>query len=210
MKDIRSIFTQDNIARIISALFHPFLIPLYGLTIIFSAPTLYTYVPFEVKRLLLLIVLVNNILLPLSLLPVFFRYNFISSWSLSDKRERMIPLLINAVLSLVTTFIIFRFRVPVFLKSYFIALSFLSLIAISINYLWNLSLYSLGAGVLVAVVIMLSVKMYTPLLWYLIPAILVGGLLLSARLKLNAHSPVQVWFGFLTGFAGIVLVMLFF
>ncbi len=210
MKDIRSIITQDNIARTISALFHPFLIPLYGLTIIFSAPTLYTYVPFEVKRLLLLIVLVNNILLPLALLPLFIRHNFISSWSLSDKRERMIPLLINAVLSLVTTFIIFRFRVPVFLKSYFLALSFLSLIAISVNYLWNLSLYSLGAGVLVAVVIMLSVKMYTPLLWYLIPAILVGGLLLSARLKLNAHSPVQVWFGFLTGFAGIVLIMLFF
>jgi hypothetical protein len=210
MKDIRSIFNQDNIARTISALFHPFLIPMYGLAIIFTAPTLYMYVPFEVKRLLLLIILVNNILLPLSLLPLFIRHNFITSWSLSDKKERMIPLLINAVLSLVTTFIILRFRVPVFLKSYFIALSLLSLAAITVNYLWNLSLYSLGAGVLVAVVIMLSVKMYTPLLLYLIPAILAGGLLLSARLKLNAHSPVQVWFGFLTGFAGLVLVMWFF
>ena len=72
MNNIRSADFSDKLARIISVIFHPFLIPVYGLVIIFIAPTLYNYLPFEVKKLMILIVLVNNVLLPLSL-TAFFR-----------------------------------------------------------------------------------------------------------------------------------------
>ena len=51
-------------AKIISAVFHPLFIPVYGMVIIFSAPTLFGYLPFTVKKLLLLIVLINNVFFP--------------------------------------------------------------------------------------------------------------------------------------------------
>jgi hypothetical protein len=200
----------DKLAKIISVIFHPLFMPVYGMVIIFSAPTLFEYLPFAVKRILLFIVLINNVLLPLSLLP-FFRYrNIISSWTINNRRERIIPLLITTILYSTTSFIIFRFPVPGFLKSFFLAAAFLSLMVTVINFRWNISLHSVGAGALIAIVLLLSFKMYSPLMWYLISVIIAGGLILSSRLRLNYHNPQQVWFGFITGFLGLSLFMLFF
>jgi hypothetical protein len=200
----------DKPAKIISVIFYPLLMPLYGMAIIFSAPTLFGYLPFEVKKLLFLIVLMNNVLLPFSLLP-FFRYrNIISSWSVENRRERIIPLIIITLLYSVTSFIIFRFTIPVFLKSFIYAAFFISLVVTIINFWWKISIHSVGVGALTALVLILSLKMYSPLTWYLILVIIAAGLVLSSRLKLNSHSPDQVWFGFLAGFFGLILFMMFF
>jgi uncharacterized membrane protein len=59
-------------------------------------------------------------------------------------------------------------------------------------------------------VLLLSLKMYSPLVWYLVTVIIISGLVLSSRLKLNSHNPQQVWTGFLTGFFGLALFMIFF
>jgi hypothetical protein len=199
-----------NFARIITVVFHPLLMPVYGMAIIFSAPTLLGYLPFNVKKLLLLIMLVNNVLLPLSLLPFFFHRNIITSWSVSERKERNIPLIIATVLYCTTSFIILKFPIPLFLKSYIFASAFLSVIVTIINFWWKISLHSVGAGALIGLVLVLSFKMLTPLDFYLIPSIIVGGLVLSSRLKLNMHSPGQVWIGLFTGFAGLSLFMLYF
>jgi len=200
----------DTLAKIIAVIFHPLLMPVYGMAIIFSAPTLFGYLPFTVKKLLFLIMLVNNVLLPLSLLPFFFHRNIISSWSISERKERYIPLIITTILYCATSYIIFRFPIPVFLKSFIFATAFLSLIVTVINFWWKISLHSVGAGALIALVLILSLKMFTPLMWYLISAILAGGLVLSSRLKLNFHNPQQVWIGIFTGFLGLILFMMFF
>ncbi len=183
--------------------------PLYGMAIIFSAPTLFGYLPFEVKKILFLIVLINNVILPLALLPFFKYRNIISSWSVDERSERIIPLAITTLLYLTTSFLIFRFPIPSFLKSFILAAFFLSLIVTIINLWWKISIHSLGAGALMALVLMLSFKLDSPLIWYLIPAVLAAGLVLSSRLKLNAHNPQQVWFGFLTGSLGLGLFMWF-
>ena len=52
--------------------------------------------------------------------------------------------------------------------------------------------------------------MLTSLDWYLISAVIIGGLVLSSRLKLNLHSPQQVWIGLATGFLGLILFMYLF
>ena len=41
---------KENAAKIISILFHPLLMPVYGLLVIFFAPTLFWYLPFRVKE----------------------------------------------------------------------------------------------------------------------------------------------------------------
>ena len=66
----------------------------------------------------------------------------------------------------------------------------------------------MAAGAILALILVLSFKMYTPLLWYLIPSILVAGLILSARLQLNLHNPGEVWAGFLTGFLGFAAIVM--
>jgi len=198
----------NRIAKIITIIFHPLLMPVYGMAIIFSAPTLFGYLPFNVKKLLFLIMLINNVFLPLSLLPFFMHMKVISSWSVSERKERTIPLIITTVLYGATSFIILRFPIPLFLKSFIFGTAFLSVIVTLINFWWKISLHSVGAGGLIGLVLVLSLKMLTPLEWYLIPAIITGGLVLSSRLKLNLHNPRQVWIGLFTGFIGIVSFMM--
>jgi len=199
-----------KIPKIVSIIFHPLLMPLYGMAIIFSAPTLYGYLPFNVKKLLLLIILINNVLLPFSLLPFFIYRNIISSWTIEDRKERIIPLIIVTLLYAASSYIIFNFPIPAFLKSLLFASFMISLIITVINFWWKISIHSVGAGALIAVVILLSLKMNTPLIWYLIIVIGISGMVLSSRLKLETHNPGQVWFGFLTGFLGFSLYMWFF
>ncbi len=201
---------MDFPAKIISVIFHPLFMPVYGLAIIFSAPTLLGYLPIEVKRLMFLIILVNNVLLPISLLPFFMYRNIISSWAMDNRKERIIPLVITTILYATTSYIVFRFSIPVFLKTFIFATFFLSLVCTIINFWWKISLHSAGAGALIGIVLILSFKMYTPLVWYLIAAIIAGAFVLSSRLKLNYHNPQQVWAGFITGFAGLTLFMMIF
>jgi hypothetical protein len=202
--------TPEKLAKIISVVFHPLLMPVYGMAIIFSAPTLFGYLPFNIKKILFLIIVVNNVLLPVSLLPFFIHRNIISSWTIKERKERNIPLIITTFLYCTTSFIIFRFPIPVFLKSFIFTAAFLSFIVTVVNFWWKISLHSVGAGALISLVLVLSLKMLTPLVWYLISAVIIGGLVLSSRLKLNLHNPLQVWIGLFTGFFGLILFMMLF
>jgi hypothetical protein len=198
----------DKLAKIVSGVFHPLFMPLYGLIILVSAPTFLSYLPAGVKNTVVIIMLVNNVMIPLALLP-FFRYRkIISSYNIEERSERIMPLLTTSILYCTTSFIVFGYPIPFFLKSFIFATSILSILVSMINFWWKISIHSVGAGALAATVFVLSLKMHTPLLWYMIPVILAAGLILTSRLKLNSHNPNQVWVGFLTGFLVISLFIL--
>lgn len=196
--------------KIISVLFHPVFMPVYGLALILSANTPFGYLPYQVKRLLFLIIVVNNVFLPISLLPILRHMNFISSWSMNEKEERMVPLIVVTILYAVTSFIIFRFPVPGFLKVFFISVFLVSLILTMINFRWKISLHSTGMGAMIALIMFLSFRMYSPLFWYLVFAVFAGGLVLSSRLRLMIHSPRQVWYGCSLGFVSTTFFLIFF
>jgi hypothetical protein len=201
---------ENKIAKIVSVVFHPLLIPLYGMLIIFTAPTLFWYIPFKVKKILFLVVVTNNVLIPISLMPFFRNRNIISSWRIETRKERIIPLLSVSLFYSITTYIMFRLQIPLFIKEYIFSVSLIVLIVTIINFWWKISIHSVGAGSLAGIVIFLSLKMMVPLTWFIIPVILIAGLVLAARLKLNYHNSYEVYFGFLTGFAGLTLFMAIF
>jgi len=105
----------DTLAKIVSVVFHPVFMPLYGLGILLTAPTFLKYLQVDARRILFLVVLINNVFIPLALLP-FLRYrNIISSYNIDERKERIIPLLTASILYCTTSFIIFRFQIPFFL-----------------------------------------------------------------------------------------------
>ncbi|MGQ9621363.1 MAG: hypothetical protein ACUVTX_10330, partial [Bacteroidales bacterium] len=115
-------------ARLITVLFHPLFMPVYGLVVIFTAPTLFFYLPPGVKKILLMILLINNIFIPVALIP-FFRYrNIISSWIMEERNDRIVPLIFVSILYIITSFIIIKFNIPPLIKSYICSISVLSLI----------------------------------------------------------------------------------
>jgi hypothetical protein len=145
----------------------------------------------------------------MSLMPFLFHRGIITTWTVNDRKERLIPLILTTVLYLATSYIIFKFPLPLFLKSFIFGATFLSVLVTVINLKWKISIHSVSAGALLAMVLILSFRMYTPLVWHIISVAVAGGIVLSSRLRLNYHNPLQVWFGLFTGFAGLTLFMLF-
>ena len=158
----------DTLAIIISLVFHPLFIPLYGLGILFSAPTFLSSIPYQVKKILFLIVLMNNVMVPLAMLPFFRIRNIISSYTIEDRKERIIPLVTGSILYIITALIFFRFPVPDFFKSFIFAVAILAVMVTFINLRWKISIHGAGAGALAALVVVLGLKTGTPLTWYLV------------------------------------------
>ncbi len=200
----------DFTSKIISIIFHPLLMPFYGMLIILSAPTLFGYLPLKFKKTLLFVIMVNNIIVPLSLMPYYRFRNIISSWVIDKRSERAIPLFAATFFYLVTTYLIIRYQIPVFIKSFILSAAVLSLTISLINFRMKISIHSAGAGALVALIMILSIKMHTSLTGLLIGSVLVSGVVLSARLWLNSHTPKEVWSGFFLGIVvpGLILSLL--
>ena len=201
--------TGNIFAKTISLIFHPLLIPLYGLLIIFSAPTLIGYLPYTVKKTLFILILINNVLLPFSFIPYFKIRNIISSWKLDSRKERIIPLLSTSFFYSVTFFITFRYHIPVFIKLFILTAAVLAISMTIVNFWHKISIHSAGSGALVALVAVLSIKMHTPLPWLLAGVFVSAGLVLTSRLWLDYHKPGEVWSGFLLGFlvSGVLLLL---
>lgn len=208
MSNINKRTIADILAQYISVILHPVLMPLYSLIILFTAPTYLVYLPVHAKRILFFIVLINNVLIPLAMLPFFRLRNVISSYRIEERNERIIPLLTVSILYCTTSFIIFRFQIPFLLKSFIFATSVLAIIVSVINFWWKISIHSVGAGAITATVLVVSLKLQTPLTYYLAGVIIASGLILSSRLRLNIHNPSQVWAGFCTGFLVISLFIM--
>jgi membrane-associated phospholipid phosphatase len=205
----KTISLDDRLAQIVSAIFHPLLIPIYGLLIIFIAPALFGYLPFSEKKMLFFIIVVNNVLIPFMLITYFRFRNIISSWTIEDRRERIIPLITTSFFYSITVYLIYRIHIPLFLKSFILCSTLLAIAVTIINFWWKISIHATGAGALTALVLILSLRMHTPLTWLMIIVILSGGLVMSSRLWLNSHTPAEVWTGFLLGFfgSGIFLIL---
>lgn len=197
-------------AKLLSFIFHPLLIPLYGLAIMLTAPTYLEYLPQTVKRILLITVLLNNVMIPLVMLPFLRIRNIISSYAMENRIERIIPMVMVSVLYLITSYIIYRFQIPVIIKTFVFACTFLAIAVTIVTFWWKISVHSMAMGSLTAMIFCLSFKTVTPLTWYIIGVVLAAGFVLSARLRLGSHEPLQVWIGFLAGLAGLACFMLIF
>jgi hypothetical protein len=199
-----------SFAKIISIIFQPLFMPFYGMAIILFSGTSLGFLPVNLKRLLLLIVLVNNILLPVSLLPFFKQMNFISSWTIDDRRDRILPLITATILYGITSYLLYRFPLPLFIKSFVFSTFLLSFLTTLLNLTVKISLHSIGIGALISLLLQLIFVLHAPLFWYLIFSFIAAGMVISSRLRLNLHSPLEVWSGFLTGLVGLTLLMLIF
>ena len=197
----------NKTAKIISVVFHPIFAPLYGLVLIFTVPTIYSYLSLPVKGTLFLIVLMNNIVLPLILLGFLKAKNCILSWEMESRSERVLPLFFATILYAITSYIIIKYPAPIFIKTYFIGILFVASSITVINNWWKISVHAAASGALTALALILSFRMYHVITWPLMAVIILAGLMLSARLRLNSHSPAQAWLGFLLGF--IVLCVFF-
>ena len=206
----KTISIDDRLAQIISGVFHPLLMPFYGLLIIFNAPALYGYLPLQVKRIMVFIILVENILIPVMLITYLKFRNIITTWTMDSRKERIMPLIMTSFFYVFTVYLTYRFHIPFFIKSFIICLAVLAVALTIISFWYKISIHATASGALTALVLVLSLRMQAPLAWLMIIVILASGLVMSSRLWLGSHTAGEVWSGFLLGIFGSGLCLWFF
>ena len=210
MEEKRSAKILRLLSIVISVIMQPAFLPVYGLLLIFNAPTFMVHLPADIKRVILLLTAVNMTVVPIALLPLLKQRNVITSYSMELRNERIIPLAIGTMMYVVTTIIFFSYQIPMIIKSFMLSASIASFLILVITFKWKISVHAAGAGGLLATVMILSIRMYADLIAVWLALLILSGIMMSARLYLRSHNPAQVYTGFLTGFVSFFLVMFFF
>lgn len=192
---------MKQLATILSTIFHPLLMPTYGIAI-----ALFTsYMRIFGDRLLGIIII--GVLLTTCVLPslgifILYKTGQISDFRLHNRTERTVPYIINFACYIACYLYLYRFGVPSWILS-FIAGAIVSLIiCLFINRYWKISAHMVAAGSMVTLVFLMSFShlMLTPYIFPLqIIIILLAGAIGSARILLNRHTLGQVAAGFALG-----------
>jgi len=173
--------------------------PLVGVFILLTFGGWLNLMPLEGKKYIYLVVIFTTVILPLSSMPLLRRTKLISSYELTDITERRIPLLIIAMLYLAGAFILQKVDAPVILSLFLNGSSMVVLSIAVINWKWKISIHMAGIGGVTGMVLAISLR------WMLNEQIIVAilflaaGLIGYARLKDDAHTPAQVYAGYLVG-----------
>jgi membrane-associated phospholipid phosphatase len=200
---------EERFAQYISYLFHPLLMPTYGfLLVFFTRNYISTFTPLNFKLIILSITFIFTFLLPTVHSLILLRMGRINSLEMRTNRERIIPYLSTALYYFALVYLFYNTRFPSVFTILILGAAISILLTLVITFKWMISAHAVGiggiAGAMLGIVYRLQLNMQLPLILVL----LLAGIIGYARLKLNAHSPSQVYTGFVLGFLIELILMI--
>lgn len=188
-------------ANVISWVFVPLLMPVYGILLIFSLSFL-SLAPFHTKMVFTLIVFGANFLVPMILVFLLKKLGLISDIGLNGRKERLIPYIITIVCLAGTGLFLYLKSAPLWVAMFFEGGALAGLINFLVNFRWKISAHAAGIAGLVAMLIQVVKEgpSAPDMVWWIVSAIVIAGLLGSARVWLGRHTLMQVLAGSAVGF----------
>ncbi|OIN56606.1 hypothetical protein [Arsenicibacter rosenii] len=159
----------------------------------------------ELRIRLLVLILIGTFAIPSLLIYFLFRSGYVQSLHLDDRLDRRLPYLITGfVYSFLTFLFAFRMQlisdvapeIAIILGSITMSILLVGIISL----FWKISAHGVGIGGSLGAVAGIVLKFSeTGLVYTLALLILLAGVVLSARLQLNAHTPSQAGAGLFLG-----------
>ncbi len=199
---------ETNIAKVVSVVLHPLLMPTYTIIILFNLQAYFSLIiPIKAKWLIGSMVFLTTGLLPLLFTFIMTRTGLVRNLLMNQREERLWPFMVTALFYYLAYYLLGQLEISA-VYSFFMLGAFVSLvIGLIVNFFWKISAHMIGLGGITGVFIGLSFTMLIDMPMLIIILILLSGIAGFARLKLSAHNPAQIFFGYLTGF-GILLAIL--
>lgn len=196
------------VARVITILFHPLLMPTLGLLLIFNSGTYLSLLDPAAKRAVLFVMALGTLFFPLMMIPVLFYRNLISSLQDASREERILPYLIILILYIITYAYFVRLPLSRLIHAYVLSVTILLFFIMLLTIKFRICGHTAAAGGIVGLVFTLILQYGTPLLGFLAAGILLAGLVGTARLILGVQRPSEVYAGFVLGFVVLVATLL--
>jgi len=191
-------------ARIVSWVFHPLMMAtyLFGLFTLLL-PVGISPIRDEGQWKFVLLIFCVTFVLPALNIFLFKALNFISSVTLQERSERIVPFSFVTLLYILITWLLYsRTRISLSdnLLKFLVLIDILVVVATVITFFYKVSVHSMAVWSFIGILFMLNRfseegKLFMPT----IIAILLAGVIMAARLQLNAHTPREVMFGAITG-----------
>ena len=186
----------------LSAVLHPLLLPTYLFLLLFTlSPALLGVANTGVRYRILSLLAVCTFVIPILSIYMLFRLGSIQSLEMDDRQDRVFPFISTTLFYVLTTYLFVKNLPALYLLTVIMSSITASLAAVTaVSFYWKISAHSVGIGGIAGCLIGLyyhyaAVEYFYPMLL----AILLAGLLISARLHLNAHTPAQVLAGAMVG-----------
>lgn len=195
------------LAKSISYLFHPLLLPTLGLLVLFHLDEPGLWLPSDELQLFLhAVTLLATFFLPILCTLALLKFGLIDSLEMRTKEERKLPYLTSAIFYFSESYFLMRIDVPVIIQSMMLGATFLIVSTLIINIFWKISAHMVGIGGICGIFLAISYRLQINLHLTLIALLLIAGLVAFSRLRLNAHSSAQVYAGF---FLGVIVQLVF-
>ena len=189
-------------AQIVSIVFHPLLLTTYLAVVIgVWMPSLLLV---RQEHLLIFTAFIFGItfVLPVLNLYVFRQYGMITSWKMESRNERILPFIfISIVYVLIACLFIYKVHLSVNFTRLLLIIAALVVASTIATFFFKVSVHSLSWWGIVGIVLPLNHVAGGMLIWPTAFIILIAGLVMSARLRLNAHTLGEVMVGGVMGFA---------
>ncbi len=197
-----------NIAKILSAVFSPFYLPVVGLIILYTFSYL-KYMQWEVQLYIFVVIFTFTVMLPTALIRLYRRYH---GWKITDiaaRERRMVPYVITIICYLFCHYVNSANHIPYSVDVVVMASLFIQVTCAIINQWWKISTHSAAIGGVTGVLIAFAeIYSYNPV-WWLCIVLLLAGMVGTSRIILRQHSLSQVVTGFLTGMLCAIITVFF-
>ena len=198
--------------KIISYIFHPLLMPSLGTFLLFNSGTYLSFVVVEAQIPIYIIVGICTFLLPILSIPILIYGKYIQSIYIRKNNERIIPLTLSVIFYYIGYNIVANIAIKHFVFNSVKSLLLGSLASIMITLIitikWKISAHMVGVGGIIGLLFAISLGFNISMLLPISIMFLLSGIVAYSRLKLNEHSPAQVYFGFLLGFISIFVTFI--
>jgi hypothetical protein len=186
-------------AKVVSYIFHPVFMPFLMTLVLYytnkpSFITLANMQPFWLGAIAL-----NTIFFPLVATLLMKKLGFIQSIFMEEPKDRIIPLLATMIFYFWAYQVVKVGAAPFELRVLFLG-SFYGIIAtFMINIFYKVSMHAVAAGGAIGILCVQMINGAINMLMPLLAAIVVAGLVGTARLLLKAHKPFEIWLGYIAG-----------
>lgn len=137
----------------------------------------------------------------------------IKEFSMVNREDRIAPFFMITITYCFATYLLATKTGTGTLDNFFklfVAIDFLVIAATIITFFYKISIHSIGIwGVLGVVAALNRFSELDSLILPIVACILIAGVVMWARLKLDSHSPKEVWIGAVVGFAVGLMSVLF-
>ena len=205
---------KNKLSHLFSWVFIPLLMPLYGLLIVLFYPaeelvpnTISMYaLPLSIKWIVFGMFAVFSFAAPgLSFLGLF-RFKIITTIDIENRTERLYPLLIMLIYGLMLYWLIGESDPKHLLPPYFSSLALagvgVTLLFMGLTQVLKISMHAGGAGILTGFLYAYFMQQHNPSYAWMGLAILISGLVISARWYLRKHTALELFLGYTL--AGII------